>query len=62
MVCSFLELSEAMNTKSFNSLKTLCFLAFAAPEIYSEEITKDLPKDLVPRMFTEVSFINTGNN
>lgn len=41
MVYSFLELSEAMNTKSFNSLKKkkpLCFLVFICPEPYPKKI------------------------
>lgn len=62
MVCSFLELSEAMPIKSFNSLNTLYFLAIICPNICPKEITRDLFKDLIPKMFTEMSFINTGNN
>ena len=62
MASAFLELSEAMNTKSFNSFKTLCFLTFICPEIYPKEIAKDLFKGLVPKTFIEMSSINTGNN
>lgn len=62
MACLFLEFSEVMNIKSFNSLKIFCFLVFVVLEIYFEEIIKDLFKDLVLRMFIEVFFINIGNN